>query len=72
MSLKETYLNEMNLLKNERIQRVIDAAKSEFSLNGIKNSKLRIIAKRAKVGEASMYRYFKDKEIGRASCRERV
>ena len=62
MSLKENYLNEINLLKNERIQRVVEAAKVEFSVNGIKNSKLRVIAKRAKVGEASIYRYFKDKD----------
>ena len=62
MTLKENYLNEVNLLKNERIGRVIEAAKVEFSLNGIKNSKLRVIAKKAKVGEASIYRYFKDKD----------
>ena len=61
MSLKENYLNEINLLKNERIERVIEAAKVEFNEQGIKNSKLRVIAKRAKVGEASIYRYFKDK-----------
>ena len=60
--LKENYLNEMSLLKNERIERVVEAAKVEFSLNGLKNSKLRVIAKRAKVGEASIYRYFKDKD----------
>ena len=62
MSLKENYLNEVSLLKNERIERVIEAAKVEFSLNGIQNSKLRVIAKKAKVGEASIYRYFKDKD----------
>lgn len=61
MSLKENYLNEMSLLKNERIERVVEAAKEEFNSNGIKNSKLRVIAKKAKVGEASIYRYFKDK-----------
>lgn len=62
MSLKENYLNEMSLLKNERIERVVEAAKIEFNEKGIKNSKLRDIAKRAKVGEASIYRYFKDKD----------
>lgn len=62
MSLKENYLNEISLLKNERIERVIEAAKAEFNEKGIKNSKLRIIAKKAKVGEASIYRYFKDKD----------
>ena len=62
MTLKENYLNEISLLKNERIQRVIEAAKVEFNEQGIKNSKLRLIAKRAKVGEASIYRYFKDKD----------
>lgn len=62
MSLKENYLNELSLLKNERIERVVEAAKLEFNIKGIKNSKLRDIAKRAKVGEASIYRYFKDKD----------
>ena len=62
MTLKDNYLKEINLLKNERIERVVEAAKVEFSLKGIKNSKLRIIAKKAKVGEASIYRYFKDKD----------
>jgi len=62
MTLKENYLNEIGLLKNERIERVVEAAKIEFSLNGLKNSKLRVIAKRAKVGEASIYRYFIDKD----------
>lgn len=61
MSLKENYLNELSLLKSERIDRVVEAAKEEFYLYGIKNSKLRVIAKKAKVGEASIYRYFKDK-----------
>ncbi len=62
MTLKENYLNEISQLKNERIERVVEAAKLEFFENGIKNSKLRVIAKRAKVGEASIYRYFKDKD----------
>ena len=62
MTLKENYLNEISQLKNERIERVVEAAKLEFFESGIKNSKLRVIAKRAKVGEASIYRYFKDKD----------
>lgn len=62
MTLKQNYLNEITLLKNERIERVVEAAKVEFYARGIKNSKLRVIAKRAKVGEASIYRYFKDKD----------
>ena len=62
MTLKDNYLKEVTLLKNERIERVVEAAKVEFCQKGIKNSKLRIIAKRAKVGEASIYRYFKDKD----------
>jgi len=62
MNLKENYLNEISQLKNERIERVIEAAKIEFNEKGIKNSKLIVIAKRANVGEASIYRYFKDKD----------
>lgn len=61
MDLKTKYQEELSLLKNERINRVIQAAKVEFGIHGITNSKLRKIAKRALVGEASLYRYFDDK-----------
>jgi AcrR family transcriptional regulator len=61
MDLKVKYEQELNLLKNERINRVIQAAKMEFGVHGITNSKLKSIAKRAMVGEASLYRYFADK-----------
>ncbi|MBN2604698.1 MAG: TetR/AcrR family transcriptional regulator [Bacilli bacterium] len=61
MDVKQKYREELNMLKNERINRVIQAAKVEFELHGITNSKLKTIAKRAKVGEASLYRYFADK-----------
>ncbi|MBU1020393.1 MAG: TetR/AcrR family transcriptional regulator [Firmicutes bacterium] len=61
MDLKGQYLEELSLLKNDRINRVIQAAKIEFGLHGITNSKLKSIAKRAMVGEASVYRYFADK-----------
>ena len=37
MTLKENYLNEISQLKNERIERVVEAAKLEFFENGIKN-----------------------------------
>lgn len=61
MGLKEQYLQELNSIKDERKERVIEAAKLEFGKTGITNSKLSKIAARAKIGEASLYRYFKNK-----------
>ena len=53
--------NELKLLENKRIRAIIDAAKVEFGINGIINTKLKDISKRAKVGEATLYRNFTDK-----------
>jgi AcrR family transcriptional regulator len=61
MDLKERYFEEVQMLKNIRIKRVVDAAKVEFYKHGIIGAKIRSIAKRAQVGEASVYRYFEDK-----------
>lgn len=61
MDLKEKYIEEVKLLKNVRINRVVQAAKKEFAIHGIINSKIKDIAVRAEVGEASVYRYFADK-----------
>lgn len=52
---------EQQMLSKPRINKVVQAAKIEFALHGIMNSKIKDIAKRANVGEASVYRYFSDK-----------
>lgn len=61
MGLKEQYLQELNSIKDERKERVIEAAKIEFGKTGIINTKLSKISARAKIGEASLYRYFNNK-----------
>ncbi|MFK5884234.1 MAG: TetR/AcrR family transcriptional regulator [Candidatus Izemoplasma sp.] len=61
MGLKEQYLKELNSIKDERKERVIEAAKIEFGKFGITNTKLSKISARAKIGEASLYRYFNNK-----------
>lgn len=55
------YSDVFSLLENKKVRAIVDAAKVEFDINGIINAKLRDIAKRAKVGEATLYRYFPDK-----------
>lgn len=49
------------LLENVKVRKIVDAAKIEFNNYGIINSKLKDIAKRAGIGEATLYRTFKDK-----------
>lgn len=52
---------DLTLLENKKVQDIIAAAKVEFEENGIIGTKLKDIAKRAKVGEATLYRNFADK-----------
>lgn len=54
-------LEQQEKLEKPKIHKVVLAAKKEFERNGIVNSKIKDIAKLAGVGEASVYRYFKDK-----------
>ncbi len=61
MDLRQQYLEDVPIVKKERIERIIEVAKVEFYKNGISNTKLSTIAKESKVGEASIYRYFTDK-----------
>lgn len=61
MPFNDQTIDELTLLQNERIKRVVLAAREEFIEQGIMNSKIKNIAKRAHVGEASVYRYFTDK-----------
>ena len=52
---------EQEMLAKPKINKVVQAAKVEFNNHGILNSKIKNIAKRSNIGEASFYRYFKDK-----------
>ncbi len=61
MALKQQYLEEVNQIKQDKIKKIIEIAKIEFEKNGIKNTKIRTIAKESQIGEASLYRYFTDK-----------
>ena len=61
MTDKVELTEEQQMLAKPRINNVVQAAKIEFAKNGIMNSKIKDIAKRANVGEASVYRYFSDK-----------
>ena len=55
------YSEELKLLENKKVKQIILAAREEFSEKGIIYAKLKDIAKRAKVGEATLYRNFADK-----------
>ncbi len=61
MSFQEEAMKAAKILENERILKVVIAAREEFIEQGIMNAKMKNIAKRAEVGEASVYRYFADK-----------
>ena len=61
MALKNQYVEDVKQIRQERIKRIIEAAKIEFEKNGIINTKISTIAKSSHVGEATIYRYFTDK-----------
>ncbi|PAT01246.1 hypothetical protein CI105_07800 [Candidatus Izimaplasma bacterium ZiA1] len=61
MGEKTKYLEELMQEKDERSKNIISAAKELFDDVGIINAKMSKIAKRAKVGEVTVYRYFKNK-----------
>ena len=57
----ERVSKEVEFLNTPKVRKIVDAAKVEFFENGIMSSKLKDIAKRAKIGEATLYRTFEDK-----------
>lgn len=61
MSFQEESKKALKILENERVLKVVNAAREEFIEQGIMNAKIKNIAIRAGVGEASIYRYFTDK-----------
>lgn len=61
MDLREKRKIELGNEKNHRKEDVIFAALEVFKKQGIENTKMTDIAKKAEVGVASVYRYFKTK-----------
>ena len=55
-----------------RRREMLDIAAAMFAREGYHGTSMRALAERAGVNPASLYHYFRSKEIGRASCRERV
>jgi len=63
MSQVEAELEEEDSQKAARIEKILDAAYELFSKRGIESVAMTDIADRAKIGVASLYRYFETKEI---------
>lgn len=61
MDLREKRKRELEELKEQRKEEVVAAAVEVFKKQGIENTKMTDIADAAKVGVASVYRYFKTK-----------
>ena len=61
MDLRAQYYHELSLIKEARIAEVIAVAKKVFQETTIHQTKIKTIAKRAEIGEATFYRYFGDK-----------
>lgn len=59
--MKEKHKIELENQKNKRKEEVILAALDIFKEKGIENTKMTDISKKAKIGIASVYRYFKTK-----------
>lgn len=52
----------MKLLKDDKYNAILSAARSEFVNNGFKDASMRVIAKEANVGLSNIYNYFKSKD----------
>ena len=61
MGEKAKYFEELMHEKDERKKNIIQAAKDLFNEVGIINAKMSKIAKKAKVGDVTVYRYFNTK-----------
>lgn len=71
MDLREKRKLEVENQKNQRKEEVIFAALEVFKEHGIENTKVVDIAKKAEIGVASVYRYFKTKPdlVIEAACK---
>lgn len=71
MDLRQKRKQEQEIIKNQKMEEVINTALEVFCRQGIDNTKMTDIAEAAEIGIASLYRYFKTKpEIAiEAACR---
>lgn len=61
MELRDQYYHELSLIKEARIEHILNVAKEIFNESTIHQTKIKTIAKRSGIGEATFYRYFGDK-----------
>ena len=61
--MNEQFNEELDDTKTARIERILDVAFDLFSTRGIDSVAMTDIADKAKIGVASLYRYFETKEI---------
>lgn len=52
----------MRVLKDEKYNAILNAARNEFIVSGFKDASMRTIAKEANVGLSNIYNYFKSKD----------
>lgn len=63
MSMPEELIEDLDDNKTTKLERVLDCAFDLFSTRGIDSVAMTDIADKAKIGVASLYRYFETKEI---------
>ena len=63
MNVSEPFAEEFEVNKTEKLDRILDIAFDLFSTRGIDSVTMTDIADKAKIGVASLYRYFETKEI---------
>lgn len=63
MNVSEPFAEEFEVNKSEKLDRILDIAFDLFSTRGIDSVTMTDIADKAKIGVASLYRYFETKEI---------
>lgn len=68
MNLKKKRAEEMEELKNKRIEHILDTSLELFSEKGIDIIAMTDIAEKSEIGVASLYRYFKTKEELSIQC----
>lgn len=68
MDLKRKRSEEMEELKNKRIDRILDSALPLFAEKGIEIIAMTDIAEKSEIGVASLYRYFNTKEELSIQC----
>ncbi|OJF76241.1 MAG: hypothetical protein BKP49_08885 [Treponema sp. CETP13] len=68
MASSEIHKTSQKNIRKEREKKILDCAFTLFSKNGIDNTSMTEIAKKANIGVASLYRYFNTKEQIAIQC----